>query len=96
MPKEIAAIIVKNKNIRNGRPIISGTGITVHRIAIWYNLGHSPEEIVANLPHLTLTNVFAALTYYFQHKQEIGLEIKKENELAEMLESQFEKTSKAA
>jgi len=31
----------------------------------------SPEEIVIHLPHLTLAQVFDALSYYSDHQEEI-------------------------
>ena len=44
-----------------------------HRIGIddvlWYYLdGYTPEEIVANLPTLTLEQIQAAITYYLHNR----------------------------
>jgi uncharacterized protein (DUF433 family) len=52
-----------------------GTGITVHRVASWYNLHHSPEEIVEHLDHLALAQVYAALTYYHANRAVIDAEL---------------------
>jgi len=51
MSTDIGSMIVSSPEIRHGRPCIAGTGITVHRIALWYKLGHSPEEIARRYGH---------------------------------------------
>ena len=56
------ALIEKNPQLRGGRPIIAGTGTTVRTIAGLYKLGLSAEEIATQLPHLTLAQIYAALT----------------------------------
>ncbi len=55
--------------------IIAGTGVTVRRIAIWYKQGYSPEEIADQIGHLTLGQVYAALTYYHINREEIDTDI---------------------
>lgn len=72
-------LIVKNPGLRNGRPIIAGTGTTVRTIAGLYKLGLSAEEITAELP-LTLAQVYAALTYYHLHTAEIEADIQADSE----------------
>src|SRR4030065_1167497 len=61
-----------DKKIRGGEPIIAGTGIRVLDIAIRYEImGMSPEDIIISLPHLNLSQVHDALSYYYEHKDEI-------------------------
>ncbi|MCP3963565.1 MAG: DUF433 domain-containing protein [bacterium] len=33
----ISSLIEQDPRIRNGRPCLAGTGVTVHRVALWYN-----------------------------------------------------------
>jgi uncharacterized protein (DUF433 family) len=68
---DIGALITRSPEIREGQPRIAGTGVTVHRIAGWYKLGLSPEEIAANFGHLSLAQVYAALAYYHLNREEI-------------------------
>lgn len=75
MSTDIGSMIVSSPTIRHGRPCIAGTGITVHRIAIWYKLGYSPEEIVRRYGHLTEAQVHAALAYYHANRDEVEAEI---------------------
>ena len=60
MSVDIGSLVVCSPDMKHGRPRIAGTGTTVHRIAIWYKLGYSPEEMVRKYPHLTLAQAHAA------------------------------------
>ena len=52
--------------------IIAGTGIKVLDVAIRYEvIGMSPEDIIVALPHLNLSQIHDALSYYYEHKSEI-------------------------
>lgn len=83
---DIGALIVRTPEVRGGRPRIAGTGVTVRRIVGWYKLGLSPEEIVAEIPHLTLAQVYAALAYYHANREEVEADISAEEVEAERLE----------
>lgn len=83
---DIGTLIVRNPEIRGGRPRITGTGVTVSRIAGWYKLGLSPEEIADRLGHLSLAQVHAALAYYHANRDEIEADLAAEEEAAEALE----------
>ncbi len=65
-----------------GKPRIAGHRIRVMDIVLWHNkLGWSPDEIVSQVPELTLADVYAALTYYWDHKKEIEAEIRHAEEV---------------
>jgi uncharacterized protein (DUF433 family) len=64
--------IVRNDRILSGEPIIKGTRTPVRSIAEMWRMGVLPEEIPIHLPHLTLAQVFAALSYYSDHQGEIN------------------------
>jgi uncharacterized protein (DUF433 family) len=63
--------IIRNKEILEGEPVIKGTRTPVRAIVEWWKFGASPEEILENLPHLTLSRIFDALSYYADHREEI-------------------------
>lgn len=63
--------IVTNDEISGGEPIIKGTRTPVRAIVEIWRMGTSPEEIPQHLPHLKLSQVFDALSYYSDHQQEI-------------------------
>ena len=84
---EIGTLIVRTPGTCGGRPRIAGTRITVENIAIDFNAGMSPQQIIDERPHLTLAQVYAALTYYYANKKQIDAEIATENAEWERLEA---------
>lgn len=83
---DIGTLITRSPNVRAGRPRIAGTGVTVRRIVGWYKLGLEPEEIVDEIPHLTLAQVYAALAYYHANQDEIEKDLAEEEAEAARLE----------
>lgn len=63
--------IIRDNEILGGEPVIKGTRTPVRAIVEWWKFGASPEEIMENLPHLTLSQIFDALSYYADHRDEI-------------------------
>lgn len=70
--------VTRVPGICGGRPIIRGTRVPVNAIVGSHKLGMSPEEIAAALPNLTLAQVHEALSYYYDHMDEIEREIEEE------------------
>ena len=68
--------IVTDTRIARGAPIIKGTRIAVRAIAGYYQLGMSVDEILQSLPHLTQSQVHAALAFYFDNQREIDRDLK--------------------
>src|SRR5438067_2564395 len=79
MSIDIGSIIVRTPEFRGGKPHIAGTGITVHRIVRWYKQGHSPEQIADEYSHVTLAQVYAALSCYLANQAEIEAELASED-----------------
>ncbi len=69
--------IVTDDQILSGEPIVKGTRIPVRAIIETWRLGVQPEEILNRLPHLTLAQIFDALSYYSDHKNEINAYIER-------------------
>lgn len=63
--------VVTDDDILSGEPIIAGTRTPVRAIVELWRLGIAPEEIPDRLPHLTLAQVFDALSYYSDHQAAI-------------------------
>jgi uncharacterized protein (DUF433 family) len=76
----IDTLIEHNPKLRGGRPIIAVTGTAVRTIAGLYRLGLVAEEIATQLPHLNLAQIYAALTYYHLHVDEIEADIAADSE----------------
>ena len=73
-----------NPNIHGGRPIITGTTIKVSEVALLRTTGEQllPAQIAEHY-HLSLGQVYAALTYYYLHQAEIDEQILRDAEETE-------------
>jgi uncharacterized protein (DUF433 family) len=60
----------------------------VRRIVGWYKRGLTPEEISTEVPHVSLAQIYAALTYYHANREEIEADIAAEEAEAQHLEMQ--------
>jgi uncharacterized protein (DUF433 family) len=78
-------LIATNPQIRGGRPCIAGTTLEVAVIAIAkISGGLEPEEIAADY-NLSLPQVYAALSYYYDHKPAIDATIQERRQLAQTM-----------
>lgn len=71
----IGSLITSTPDIQSGRPIIIGTGTSVHRIVILHRQGYTVDEIVANKDYLTLAQVHAALAHYYANQEAIDADL---------------------
>ena len=69
--------ITTSEQILSGEPVIRGTRTPVRAIVELWRMGNEPEEIIRQLPHLTLAQVFDALSYYSDHQGEINAHIER-------------------
>ena len=68
--------IVSTPGTCGGKPRIAGSRIQVKHLVVMHERQRmSPDEIVAELPHLTLADVYAAMAYYHDHRETINAEI---------------------
>ena len=71
----LSRYLTQNSEILNGEPIILGTRTSVRAIVGLWQMGIMPEEIFNHSPHLTLAQVFDALSFYLDHQAEIDKHI---------------------
>ncbi len=79
-------LIAINPKIRSGRPYILGTTVTVADIAIAHLYHGQDADGIASWYALSLSQVYAALSYYYDHKPEIDEQIRTQIRRAEALE----------
>ena len=78
-------MIVVDPGVRNGRPHILGTSVTVADVAI-AKLYHALDaDGIADWYALTLPQVYSALAYYYEHKTEVDLQVRSQIRRAEAL-----------
>jgi uncharacterized protein (DUF433 family) len=70
-PRTLDQHIEITPGICSGKPRIAGHRITVQQVAIWHDrMGRSADEIATEY-NLELSDVYAALAYYFDNRQDI-------------------------
>ena len=67
--------IVSDPGKRGGKPYIAGKGITVQHIAALHNLGWTVPDLTEEF-ELTAGQVYAALSYYADHQDEMDQAIR--------------------
>lgn len=72
--------IQAQSGVCGGKPCVAGTRIRVQDIYVWHELhGLSADEIVSRFPQVTLADVYAALSYYWDHRDEIQRQMQEES-----------------
>ncbi len=93
MIQPLSERIISTDGIRGGKPCIAGTRISVSDIVIWSEQGQSPDEIVNDFPHLTLSDVHAALAFYYANQLDIDQQIRDSEKAAEEWKRKLEDTA---
>jgi uncharacterized protein (DUF433 family) len=76
--------VTVDRRISKGSPVIVGTRTRIVDIALEYEyLGSTPDEIVDAHPYLTLPQVHDALSFYYEHREELDREIRERKEKVE-------------
>src|SRR5690348_9372060 len=78
--------IVTDDHILSGEPIILDTRTPVRAIVELWRQGIAPEAIPTHLPHLTLAQVFDALSYFSDHQDEIQRHIERNRVPEELID----------
>jgi uncharacterized protein (DUF433 family) len=61
-----------------GVPVIAGTNMKVVELVLEKNAyGWSPEELYFQHPYLTLGQIYSALAYYWDHRDELDKDIER-------------------
>jgi len=72
-----------------GIPWISGANTKVVEVVL-DKMAHnsSPEEMHEQYPHLSLAQIHAALSYYYEHRDEVDADIERRDRYVENLRAQ--------
>jgi uncharacterized protein (DUF433 family) len=82
-PRPDRVRIVSTPGTCGGRPRIDGHRITVADVAIWHErMGMDPDEMVSAYPTITLSDVHAALAYYYENREQIDDSIREDEQFA--------------
>src|SRR6266851_2657573 len=64
---------------------IGPTRVTLDTVIHTFNEGATPEEIVMKFPALALADIYAAVTYYLQHRVEVDAYLAERDHEAEQI-----------
>jgi uncharacterized protein (DUF433 family) len=77
--------IVKTPGMLGGDPRIAGRRIGVHDVVLLHNHLNTPPEEIATIYDLSMAEVYAALAYYYDHREEIDTIIDENQRMAEAI-----------
>ena len=81
--------IQTDPSICGGLPCVAGTRIRVQDIYVWHELqGQTADVIVSRFPQLRMGDVYAAMAYYWDHREEVDRQMRDETSLVEKLKQQ--------
>ncbi|MCI0462583.1 MAG: DUF433 domain-containing protein [Gemmataceae bacterium] len=90
MSNVIREHISKTPGVCGGRACIAGHRVRVLDVVVWHEWrGYAPDEVVQMFPGITLADVHAALAYYFDNREEIEGEIRKDEEKAALAQANY-------
>lgn len=88
--KIVYSHIMKDPEVRAGKACIDGTRVSVTDV-VWLHLeGYTPEKIREEYPQLNMAQVYAALSYYHEQKEEIESSLKEDENFTEVLDREWE------
>lgn len=71
---------------QSGVPLIAGTTMKVIELVLNHQAyGWSPEELHFQHPYLSLGQIYSALAYYWDHRDELDRDIERRREFVEQL-----------
>lgn len=85
--------IVSDSGIAFGKPRIVGTRFTVKDVVINHLHNGMPLELIAADFDVPLAGVYAAMTYYYDHKSEIDRSIEEGNRFVEEFRKTYDATT---
>lgn len=86
---QLSGKIETSPGIVGGQPHIAGTRFTVKQIAVWHEfMGMSADEIATEYG-LSLGDIYAALSYFFDHREEIMRAMQAEENLVAAMKNRF-------
>ena len=71
-PEIVRPHIARNPEVCGGSPVITGTRFPVRSVVHYVlQFGLAPEELIEKFPHLSLAQVYDALAYHYDNREEI-------------------------
>src|SRR5207253_943023 len=86
----LAPHIVSTPGYCGGKPRIEGSRIRVQDVMLLHDrAGLSADQIVDRYPHITHAGAYAALAYYYDHREEIDAHVEDARKLVEEMKLRY-------
>lgn len=72
---------------------VAGTRVTLATVIDTFMTGASPEEIAQDFPVLRLDDIYAVITYYLRHREEVDAYLRERRARADALRREIESHS---
>lgn len=69
---------------------VGNTRVPLDTVIQAFQAGESPEQIVDGFPTLDLADVYATISYYLRHRQEVDLYLEEREQQAEAIRAEVE------
>lgn len=90
MVEDIGKFIINDKRICEGSPVIRGTRMRVVDVVAEIEfLKKTPDELVEAHPNLTLAQIYAALSYYYENLEEMKKKLREDEELISKIKEKY-------
>ena len=76
--------------IADGVVRVGGTRVTLDTVVAVFNQGATPEEIVFQYPSLQLADVYAVISFYLRHQQDVEVYLKQRQQRSKEIRRQNE------
>lgn len=86
-------MIVPLQADEHGAIRVSGTRVLLDTLIGYYRQGESPEDLHEGFPTIPLTDIYAVISYYLAHRDELDAYLKRREEEAERIRQEIEASS---
>ncbi len=69
---------------------VGGTRVTLETVIASYQQGETPERIHEGFPTLKLADIYAVITYYLNHQEEVDAYMRQQEEDGERIRRELE------
>jgi uncharacterized protein (DUF433 family) len=70
---------------------LEGSRIFLEHVVEKFNEGKTPEDIQRDYPHVKLADLYAVMTYYLRHREEVDAYVQHQYQRAREMEASTEK-----
>lgn len=79
-PKVVYSHVTKQPGVRGGKACIDDTRISVADVVVLLKQGLGDQQIVERYPSLNLAQVHAAISYYYENRDEIEADLAEDDD----------------